>query len=172
MEIMQSDKVEVVEVMKGFLSIRAKEAISAGSFISDVWGPVLHSATPYTIQVGVNEHVDPFGPLKRTNHFCQPNSKFIFERRYRNSPVPGLDGVYQVFWYLVATRDIKKDEDVTFDYTTTEYEMSGGFKCRCGEVDCLREVKGFKFLTPEQKIHRKNKLSPVVAKLYNNESRA
>jgi len=168
---MQSDKVEVVEVMKGFLSIRAKEAISVGSFISDVWGPVLHSATPYTLQVGVNKHVDPVGPLKRTNHSCRPNSKFIFERRYKNSPMPGLDGVCQVFWYLVATRDITKGEDITFDYTTTEYEMSRGFKCLCGAVDCLGEVKGFKFLTPEQKIQRKNKLSPVISKFFSNESR-
>ena len=74
---MQADNVEVVEVTKGFLSLVAKENILAGSFLADVWGPVVSQATPYTIQVDVNKHVDPVGPLKRTNHSCNPNAKFV-----------------------------------------------------------------------------------------------
>ena len=149
---MQSNNVEVVEVTKGFLSLRAKGPIAAGEFLSDVPGPVVGSATPYTIQVGAQKHVDPIGPLKRTNHSCQPNSKFIFDRRYEKEHLtPDLDG-YQVFWYLVASRDIIKGEDITFDYTTTKYEMSQGFKCLCGVADCLGEVKGDNFLSSEQEI--------------------
>ena len=166
---MQSDKVEVLEVTKGFLSIRAKEDISSGSFITDLWGPLVDSATPYTIQVEVNKHVDPAGPLKRTNHSCKPNSKFVFQGRNQNGPIQGPDGNYQVGWYLVAERDITKGEDITFDYTTTEFEMARGFKCLCGAVECLGEVKGFKFLPAEEKMQRKNLLSPVITKLYNKE---
>ena len=166
---MQSDKVEVLELRKGFLSLRAKYDIVSGSFITDLWGPVVDLATPYTIQVEVNKHVDPVGPLKRTNHSCRPNSKFIFQQRNQNGPIQGPDGNYQVVWYLVAKRDIKKGEDITFDYTTTEFEMARGFKCLCGAVECLGEVKGFRFLPAEEKIQRKNLLSPVIRKLYNKE---
>ena len=31
---------------------------------------MVSQATPYTIQVDVNKHVDPVGPLKRTNQSC------------------------------------------------------------------------------------------------------
>ncbi|KAJ7356270.1 hypothetical protein OS493_026027 [Desmophyllum pertusum] len=164
---MQSHSVEVVET-KGFFSLKAKESVSSGTFLADVWGPLKDSATPYTVQVGINEHVDPVGPLKYTNHSCQPNAKFIYESRYHEALIPTLDVGHQAFWYIVATRDIKKGEDVTFDYTTTEYEMSRGFKCLCGVENCLGEVKGFKYLSAEQKLQRKNALSPVIRKLYNN----
>lgn len=165
---MNSHDVEIKEVTKGFLSLTAKQDIPAGSFLADVWGPVVNSPTPYTIQVGVDKHVDPDEALKRTNHSCQPNAKFIFEQRYKGVPIPGLDGNNQVFWYLVATRDIMKGENITFDYTTTEYEMAQGFKCLCGMEDCLGEVKGFKFLTSQEKARRKDQLSPVIKTLNNN----
>ena len=166
---MQSDKVEVVEVAKDFLSLRAKDDIVSGSLITDLSGPVVDSATPYTMQVEVHKHVDPAGPLKRTNHSCRPNTKFVFQRRNQNGAIQGPDGNYQAGWHLVAKRDIMKGEDITFDYTTTEFEMARGFKCLCGVVECLGEVKGFKFLPTEQKIQRKNLLSPVIIKLYNKE---
>ena len=65
-------------------------------------------------------------------------------------------------------RDIKKGEDITFDYTTTEYEMARAFKCLCGVANCLGEVKGFKFLSPKEKVRREKELSPVMRKLHYN----
>ena len=159
---MQSDKVEIVEVTEGFMSTRAKETILLDSFIANLEGQLLHHPTPYTVQVGVGQHVDPVGPLKRTNHSCEPNAKLIFPSLHKNGSIQGG-------FYLVATRDIEKGEDIAFDYTTTEYEMSQGFRCLCGARCCLGEVKGFKFLTEEQKKKRKNDLSPVIRELYDNE---
>ena len=63
---------KLVEVTKDFLSLVAKENIPAGSFLAHVWGPMVSQATPYTIQVDVNKHVVPVGPLKRTNQSCNP----------------------------------------------------------------------------------------------------
>ena len=48
---MQADNVEVIEVTKDFLSLVAKENILAGSFLADVWGPVVSQATPYTLSL-------------------------------------------------------------------------------------------------------------------------
>ena len=162
---------EVVEVAKGFLSLVAKENILAGSFLADVWGPVVSQATPYTIQVDVNKHVDPVGPLKRTNHSCNPNAKFVYEPRLKEDEIMDFDKDHKIFWHLVATRDIKEGEDITFDYTTTEYEMAGVFNCLCGMENCLGEVKGFKFLSAEEKAQREKELSPVMRKLSSGDDR-
>ena len=48
---------------------------------------------------------------------------------------------------MVAARDIKRGEDITFDYNVTEYEVAERFRCNFGAVKCLGEIKGFKFLT-------------------------
>ena len=167
---MQSHGVQIVQMKEGFFSLKAKEDIPSGAFLSDVWGPVTDLPTPHTVQVGIKEHVDPVGPLRYTNHSCQPNAKFVFESRYHDSLTPpSLDDGHQVFWYIEATRDIKKGEEITFDYTTTEYNMSRWFQCLCGYKYCMGEIKGFKHLSAEQKLLRKNQLSPVIRKMWYND---
>ena len=69
---MQADNVEARWSDKGFLITSSQENIPAGSFLAHVWGPMVSQATPYTIQVDVNKHVVPVGPLKRTNQSCNP----------------------------------------------------------------------------------------------------
>ena len=69
---MQADKIEARWSDKGFLITSSQRKYPAGSFLAHVWGPMVSQATPYTIQVDVNKHVDPVGPLKRTNQSCNP----------------------------------------------------------------------------------------------------
>lgn len=56
------------------------------------------------------------------NHSCEPNA--------------GIKG--QIF--LVAMRDIQKDEEVTFDYTMCLHETEGAapyrLECHCGKPNC------------------------------------
>ena len=56
------------------------------------------------------------------NHSCEPNA--------------GFNG--QIF--LVAMRDIKKDEEITFDYAMVTYKSKTArnyrFKCLCGSKNC------------------------------------
>ena len=60
------------------------------------------------------------------NHSCSPNS--------------GIKG--QIF--LVAMRDIKPKEEVTFDYAMILQKMRGvetyKFKCNCGHKDCRKMI--------------------------------
>ena len=160
---MYSSKLEIIEVTDGFLSCQAVEDVKSGSFLTDLWGPVLDLPTAYTVQVEKNKHVWPQGVMVRFNHSCQPNAKFIYKSR--KIPYPSLDVDHEVFWYVVATRDIKKGEDVTFDYNTTEYDMAEPFKCNCAAEKCLGKIKGFKYLSLEQQKERASDLSPVVKDL-------
>lgn len=163
---MQSKSIAVAEVRKGFFSCRAVENISAGSFLTDLWGPVLDAPHSHTVQVGINKHVDPQGTVPAfLNHSCQPNAKFVYTRR--GVSYSDLEGNYEVFWYLISIRDIKEGEDITFDYNTTEYEMAAAFKCECGVKQCLGEIKGFKYMSPKQQEERMKDLSPVIMDIWN-----
>ena len=128
------------------------------------WRSWWRSPHSHTVQVDKNKHVEPQGPMNWFNHSCQPNAKFIYERR--EGVFPDVDANHEVFWYMITIRDIKKGEDVTFDYTTSEYDMAQCFQCKCGAQKCLGKIKGFKYLSPEQQRERMKDLSPVIIDIW------
>lgn len=92
------------------------------------------------------------------NHSCTPNCYIDFKQN-PNQPV------------LVALRDIKKGEELSFDYNTTDYNLNDpkfmeSFLCRCHAPNCLGEIKGYKYLTPEQKREISPFLAPFLKKIY------
>jgi len=98
-------------------------------------------------------YIDLKEPFRSANHSCSPNA-FL---RKRNE--------------LVALKNIKKGEEITFDYSTTmndnkeKIELSGGslwtMKCKCGSKNCRGIVDQFKNLPLEkQKYYIKNKFAP------------
>ncbi len=52
---------------------------------------------------------------------------------------------------LIALTDISEYKEITFNYNTTELEMSNPFLCKCKQDNCIKNVQGHKFLTPYQK---------------------
>ena len=68
---------------------------------------------------------------ERFNHSCDPNA--------------GVKG--QII--LVARRDIKKGEEICFDYDTTETCDEGSFKCKCGAKNCREVVDGSSWKKPQ-----------------------
>jgi uncharacterized protein len=115
----------------------------------------------------IEEGSDPLGvddeiyldldELSRTfNHSCDPCA-FI---RGKNELIE-----------LIALRDIFKDEEITYDYSTTmndnreKIEESGGglwtMKCKCGSKNCRGIVDQFKTLPKERiEFYIKNKFAP------------
>ena len=84
------------------------------------------------------------------NHSCDPNV------------MVDLNG-----FFFVALRDIKKGEEITYNYMTTEYDLvrdSQDFDCRCGSKDCYGRIKGFRFLSQEQKLKISHLLAPYLKK--------
>ena len=70
------------------------------------------------------------------NHSCEPNS--------------GLKG--QIF--LVAMRDIKNNEEITFDYAMVVSKPTGSdfifeMECKCGSSNCRRKVTRDDWKIPE-----------------------
>lgn len=57
-------------------------------------------------------------PLYFINHSCNPNT--------------GIKGRVM----FVALKDIRKDEEITFDYSIQDEDAFWRMKCRCGHKDC------------------------------------
>jgi len=117
----------------------AKHNIEAGEVVVVKGGYVLTKAQrdeigrelgPSEIQITEDLFIGPTskrqreGGMMHLNHSCEPNL--------------GLQG--QVVY--VALRDIEIDEELTFDYATTDDEP-GEMQCRCGTPSCRGTITGF-----------------------------
>ena len=47
---------------------------------------------------------------------------------------------------LVALKEIHPEEEMTFFYPSTEWEMIQPFSCYCGGSSCLRQIRGAAYL--------------------------
>jgi hypothetical protein len=97
-------------------------------------GEIVECPSRFSVQIGPGQHVEVPAemqvkqPLDRyrwrfLNHSCAPNAKFD----NRN---------------LVAIREIKASEQITFDYNTTEYDLATPFECHCKSDGCCGLVRG------------------------------
>ncbi len=71
------------------------------------------------------------------NHSCNPTTKINWSR-----------------CTFDALRDIRESEEITWNYLTTEYDLlrdSADFDCRCESQNCVRRIKGFRYLNSKQK---------------------
>lgn len=46
---------------------------------------------------------------------------------------------------LVALRELDIEEEMTFFYPSTEWEMTQSFSCYCGSPACIGEIRGAAF---------------------------
>ncbi len=71
------------------------------------------------------------------NHSCSPNTRL------------DLDTLS-----FIASKDVLAGEEITYHYCTTEFDLAAKneeFYCKCGSRNCLKVIKGFKYLSKEQK---------------------
>ena len=105
--------------------------------------------------LGVDDelYIDMLELYRSINHSCKPNA-YIHGRNE-----------------LIALRDIEKDEEITYDYSTTmndnkdKIEESGGelwtMECKCGNENCRGIISQFKELPKDlQDYYLKNKFAP------------
>ena len=152
-----------VGVMRAALEQRlvAIRPIAAGERLFKIEGKRTKTPTRYSLQIGKNLHIDideghsAEEILDRyfwrfMNHSCEPNSLI-------------RDCV------VIAKRDIQPGEAVTFDYNTTEWEMSEPFNCVCGSESCLGTIQGLKYLTSSQR-ERLGTVAPYLGRHLEEES--
>jgi hypothetical protein len=103
-----------------------------------------------TLQIDQEEYLDLDEFSRKFNHSCNPNS-FI---RGQSE--------------LVALRDIKRGEEITFDYSTTmddNYRNASRSiwtnRCNCGAANCRKSIDQFRELPKRvQEFYLKNGFAP------------
>ena len=114
------------------LACFASSGIRAGDRVfADVTGLALPFPTLYTICTAPGKHVLFVGGSQCMAHACMPNGRIVI-----HEDTNGFD--------VVATRDIGVDELISFNYLSTEYDMSAPFTCLCGDARCFGEIRGYK----------------------------
>jgi hypothetical protein len=121
----------------------ADQGVEEGEYIGSFLGVDRDVPTRMSVQFGLDHHVDPAhdSVLRHLNHSCAPNSFF----RGRN---------------LYALRQIQPDGEVTIDYNCSEEETSKPFPCACGYGSCVKEVRGWRHLTEQQRWERREIAPP------------
>ena len=96
-------------------------------------GTISAEPTYLTIQLGIRKHIT-FDPefLQYINHSCEPN--VFFDTTAMN---------------LVALKNLKHNEEMTFFYPSTEWKMKQPFQCYCGSIHCIGQVRGAAYLSKE-----------------------
>ena len=152
-------KVEVKKTKKGD-SLFSKCNINQGEIILEFEKNFQDTPSRYTLQIDetryqVSNDKDAYENF--INHSCDANGYIDFN-----------DLTFR------AARDIKAGEELTFNYNTTEWDMENGedeaFTCRCGVSGCLKRIRGFRYLTAEQKKSFESLLSPHLSHKYNQDN--
>jgi SET domain-containing protein len=86
----------------------------------------------HLFNVGVDEYIIAREPAVRTNHSCDPNA-----------------GIFRDA-LLAAMRDIKKGEEITFDYSTITAD-NWTLECGCGSPLCRKIIGNYADLPDELK---------------------
>jgi SET domain len=131
-------------------AVLAVQELAPGTLVFPLTGTLTHIPDTYTIQIGAHTHLLPDGQLWRyLNHSCAPNCRIDFNT-----------------WTLVTTRTIQCNEELTFNYLTTEWDMVAPFACQCGALHCYGCVAGFKYLPPVQQVLLAPQCSPILRRLW------
>ncbi|KXS20950.1 hypothetical protein M427DRAFT_51901 [Gonapodya prolifera JEL478] len=103
-----------------------------------------------SVQIGADEHIELNSELVFMNHSCSPSVTLDIPNRC-----------------VVANKDFAAGDEATFFYPSTEWEMDQPFECWCGSADCVRIVRGAKFL-PRDRLDRYI-LAPHIHRLIEND---
>ncbi len=126
-------------------TIKAIKDLPAGAVIFVHTGEIINSHTRTSIQIGDNKHIEP-GPYGMyTNHSCEPNG-VIRTKANEFSDTATIA--------LIASIKVKKGEEVTFDYATTESFVTPDAmisKCLCGSEKCRGKIMGFNDISKSER---------------------
>jgi len=140
------------------LGVYAGEAIRNGQIIKILSGEIISfdecikrikqgmEEQTDSLQVGLEMDMDLDETSRTFNHNCNPNA--------------GLRNISELF----AIRNIKKGEEITYDYSATigpNIDSSlWNMKCECGSYNC-RKILGNVLTIPEKTLKRYNKLGAM-----------
>jgi hypothetical protein len=140
-----SSKIELRETVKG-KSVFARLPIAPDEVIFIFEPNFTTQPNQYSIQFDHNQHLKSLGQINDLiNHSCSPNCYIDFTQ-----------------FLFKSLKLINQDEEITFNYLTSEWQLTFPFDCQCGHLNCLNQIQGFKFLSLTQRQLLKPLLSPFL----------
>ncbi len=141
----------IFDINKG-KAVVATENIRQGELVCELFfDSIRHFSLGISIQVdadvSLHNILDTIDDI--FNHICEPTTRLDAKRAE-----------------FLAIRDIMPGEEITWNYLTTEYDLvvnGNDFDCKCGFPRCYGQIRGFKYLSEQQK-----KESILVCILENN----
>ncbi len=134
------EKVIVRETCKYGKGLYANEDIKKGEIIADWTGGKIYEAEKcsdlpeeirdHAIQFEEHSWIDTDGIGRFFNHSCEPNC--------------GVKGKFQI----VAIRNIKKGEELTFDYEMSE-DSDWRMECKCETPSCRKIIGAYRNMLEE-----------------------
>lgn len=150
-------KIIIKETGKYGKGLFAAEDIHKGEIIADwVDGKVSEAdkcsdlpkeVRDYAIQFEEHKWIDTESAGRFINHSCEPNC--------------GVNGNLKI----VAMRDIKKGEELTYDYEMTE-DSDWKMECKCGSNNCRKIIGAYKNMPKEIRKKYKEYISDWLIKKY------
>jgi len=139
----------------------AARTILQGRIIFREDGPVLEAPSMHSMQVSETTHINIQGDGRFMAHSFDPNcAALIHDKDSLHAESRSSDSQVSFF----AARHIEKGEELSFDYTTTEWESAAPFT----DSHTGREMRGFKNLSPkDQKAAlERGLLAPHILRLW------
>jgi len=85
-------------------------------------------ANPDSIGIDRNTWIDPYEQFHFINHSCDPNM--------------GIKGRVT----FVALKNIKKGDELTFDYSINEEDPRWHMRCGCGAKNCRKIIRSIRYI--------------------------
>jgi hypothetical protein len=132
-----SPKCSVVEAPeKGGHAVRVDAPIAAGEVVAVWGGRVMNAEQAAALPPGFREHnIQIEEGLYLAPLIADEDSDYV---NHSCDPTCGLAGQIT----LMAMRDIKAGEDITFDYAMADGDGYDQFTCACGAPSCRGQVTG------------------------------
>ncbi|CAI5719154.1 unnamed protein product [Peronospora destructor] len=130
-------------------SVVAGQSFQKDDVIGTVSEILYPMPTRFTVQITPNKHMHFTGGLEFMNHSCNPNTR-----------IKVVDTETKILF--VAMKPIKEGEHLTFDYSTSEWDMDEKFDCRCGALKCRGHIEGAKYLSDDEVKMRLPYFTPSV----------
>lgn len=151
-------KVKPIGTEKG---VFAAEDMAKGKEILDFSGKIVpeEGSGKWDLWIGKNKFIKaPKNSVDNLlNHSCDPNT-FVKKKG-------------KIF-YLISIKNIKKGDEINFDYDTTDYDNKEfEFACSCKSRKCRKIIRGFKYLNARQKKKLSRYLIPYLKRISENQKR-
>jgi SET domain-containing protein len=127
----------------------AKKLIKKGEIISVSGGAIVDEKEYKKLKKGKFKKIDEYSLKVADGFYLVSHKKGELETDdfFNHSCNPNAG--YKGHLLVVAMRDIKPKEEITYDYAMTDCDKEDYFKCHCGAKNCRGVVTGDDWKKPE-----------------------